>query len=100
MAAGVPVVASAIEGYSSVLTDGREGLLVPPRDVASLANAICLLLQDRELAATMGQAGLLTAAQYSWRNVAEQILDLYLRTGARHQSLYPSSTMAAWNVMM
>jgi hypothetical protein len=31
----------------------------------------------------MGEAGIETAAQYSWEHIAEQIIDLYIRTGSR-----------------
>lgn len=83
MAAGLPVVASEIVGYRDVVTDGQEGVLVPPRDAAAVAGAVCRILQDPGLAASMGEAGIETAAQYSWRHIAEQILDLYVRTGSR-----------------
>ncbi len=95
MAAGAPVVASDIEGYSQVLTDGREGLLVPPRDADRLADALCRVLQDRELAAAFGSAGLVTARQYSWPRVAEQIVDFYVKSGNRVLASYASSTLAS-----
>lgn len=83
MAAGVPIVASDIEGYSQVLTDGREGLLVRPRDDVALAQAVSSILDDTETAASMSEAGLVTATQYSWPRVAEQILDFYAKTAQR-----------------
>lgn len=100
MAAGLPVVASNIEGYSRVLTDGREGLLVPPRDERAVAGAVCQLLQDRQLAAQLGVCGLQTAALYSWRSIAEQVLDYYVKTGLRSFPSYPTSVVAAPNVLM
>jgi L-malate glycosyltransferase len=57
MAAGVPVVATAVGGNPEAVEDGVTGLLVPPRDVGSLARAISTLLEDRELAARLGRAG-------------------------------------------
>jgi len=57
MAAGVPVVATAVGGNPEAVQHGVSGLLVPPRDAAALARAICALLEDRELAARMGEAG-------------------------------------------
>lgn len=83
MAAGLPVVASEIVGYRDVVTDGQEGLLVPPRDPGAVADAVCTILQNPALAAAMGEAGIETAAQYSWEHIAEQIIDLYIRTGSR-----------------
>ncbi|EGV15979.1 glycosyltransferase [Thiocapsa marina] len=40
MAAGVPVVASDVEGVSEVLEHGRSGLVVPPNDPHTLAKTI------------------------------------------------------------
>jgi len=40
MAAGVPVIATSVEGSRELLLDGKAGVLVPPRDADSLAKAI------------------------------------------------------------
>lgn len=47
MAAGVPVVASAVEGTPEVLDEGHCGLLVPPGDAEALANALAAFMQGR-----------------------------------------------------
>jgi len=47
MAAGCPVVATAVGGTSEVVADGETGLLVPPRDPDALAKGMKLLLQSR-----------------------------------------------------
>ena len=83
MAAGLPIVASDIEGYRDLVTEGREGLLVPPRNEVQLADAICRVLEDRSLAASLGAAGRETAALYDWGPIAEQIVDFYVKTGNR-----------------
>jgi glycosyltransferase involved in cell wall biosynthesis len=54
MAAGLPVVASAVGGIPELVGDA--GLLVPPRDEAALAAAIALLLEDEELRKSLGAA--------------------------------------------
>jgi phosphatidylinositol alpha-mannosyltransferase len=92
MAAGLPIVASDIEGYSQVLHHHSEGLLVPPRDASALADAICQLLQDRSLAAEFGARGRLTALQYAWPRIADQVLDFYVKTANR---AYPTYSLAA-----
>jgi glycosyltransferase involved in cell wall biosynthesis len=57
MAAGKPVIASAIAGNDEVITDGQTGLLVPPADPIALAHAIATLLSDQALAQRLALAG-------------------------------------------
>lgn len=57
MARRRPVVASAVGGVPEVLTDGRDGLLVPPGDPAALAEACIRLACSPELRARLGEAG-------------------------------------------
>jgi len=57
MAAGVPVVAARVGGNPEVIEHGVTGLLVPPRDAPALATATGRLLEDKNLAATFGEAG-------------------------------------------
>ena len=79
MAAGLPVVASAIPGYASVLTHEQEGLLVPPEDETALALALVRVLADLKLRRRLGRAGRATAARYDWPRIAEQVLGVYER---------------------
>jgi len=90
MAARLPVVATSIEGYSQVMGDGVQGILVRPRDAGALARALCRVLQDGALARRLGQAGYETAVQYSWERIAEQVLDFYVKTANRALPSYPA----------
>jgi phosphatidylinositol alpha-mannosyltransferase len=85
MSSGKPVVASNIPGYASVMRDGREGLLVPPRDPAGLALAIVRLLANNELRGQMAERGMQTATHYAWPSVAKRVLETY--DAARERSL-------------
>jgi phosphatidylinositol alpha-mannosyltransferase len=79
MALGKPVVASNIEGYASVVTDGVEGLLVPPKDDRALAQALLSLMSDASLRQRLGDGGKAKALEYSWQNIAQRVLDYYNR---------------------
>ncbi|MFH1655622.1 MAG: glycosyltransferase family 4 protein [Candidatus Omnitrophota bacterium] len=54
-AAGRPVVATRIGGIVDIVKDGKTGLLIPPKDVNSLAEAIIRLAQDRHLRTQMSE---------------------------------------------
>jgi phosphatidylinositol alpha-mannosyltransferase len=77
MAAGKPVVASRIEGYSSVITHGREGLLVPPKNDEELADAIAILLKDSTLRSALSQRGRRRVEDFRWERVARSVMDYY-----------------------
>jgi glycosyltransferase involved in cell wall biosynthesis len=57
MAAGLPVVASAVGGVSEIVRDGETGTLVPPRDPVALGRAIARLVEDPALRQRFGAAG-------------------------------------------
>jgi len=57
VAAGLPVVATAVGGTPEVVLDGQTGLLVAPGDPSALADAMLTLLADPRLAERFGRAG-------------------------------------------
>ncbi len=57
MAARLPVVATTVGGVGECVSDQRTGLLVPPADGASLAEAVLELLHDPSKRRQLGQAG-------------------------------------------
>ena len=67
MAAGTPIVASAIEGYQNVARPGQDALLVPPGDVGALRDALRRLLDDPALRARLVASGHERAEQFSMR---------------------------------
>lgn len=79
MAAGLPVVASNIDGFASVVTHGIEAILVPPKDVEALADAVIFLLRNPALRAEMGRRGRQRVEDFRWERVAQQVLSYYER---------------------
>lgn len=57
MRAGLPVIATNVDGVQEAVTDGESGLLVRPRDLASLEGALKKLTTDAELRKRMGSRG-------------------------------------------
>ncbi|CAK0741885.1 Chitooligosaccharide deacetylase (modular protein) [uncultured Gammaproteobacteria bacterium] len=82
MAYGVPVVVTPNAG--SVVTDGVEGLVVPPADVPALAAALARLIDDAELRHAMAAAARQTVAGYDWRVYATAVADVHRRFNQTH----------------
>jgi phosphatidylinositol alpha-mannosyltransferase len=76
-AAGTPVVASNIAGYADVVTDGGDGILVPPADPQALAETLQYLSQRRDLLTQMSAEARASAERYAWPSVAERIEGVY-----------------------
>jgi phosphatidyl-myo-inositol alpha-mannosyltransferase len=76
-AAGTPVVASAIAGYADVVSDGVDGVLVPPGDPQRLAEELQRMHLDPERRKAMGEAARKSARRYAWPEVAERVEGVY-----------------------
>ncbi len=77
MAAGTPVIASGIAGYSDVVSDGVDGVLVPPADPQALAEELQLLAHEPERLTAMGEAGRKSAERYAWPRIAGEVKQVY-----------------------
>lgn len=71
MAAGLPVIAT--RNCGEVVTDGRDGFVVPARDAAALAAAISKLDGDRELLAEFSRQARRTSTQFSLERYVEEL---------------------------
>jgi phosphatidylinositol alpha-mannosyltransferase len=78
-AAGTPAIASAIAGYSDVVTDGVDGLLVPPGDPQRLAEELQRAHHEPERLAAMGLAARESAQRYAWPRIADRVSKVYER---------------------
>ncbi len=77
MASGVPVLASAIQGFSQVISDGEDGKLVPTGDAEAWAAALDDILGDEETRRRFAGNGLRTSQRYDWARIVERVLDVY-----------------------
>jgi glycosyltransferase involved in cell wall biosynthesis len=83
-ASGRPIVTTDTPGCREVVRHGENGLLVPVRSPAAVAEAIAELLSDRERSARFGVRGReLVLSRFSVETVVGQTLALYERVGAR-----------------
>ena len=78
MAAGLPIIASDIPLWRSLVEEARCGLLVNPRDVDAVAHAMDWMLEHPEEAAEMGRRGARMARErYNWDSEARRLEQLY-----------------------
>jgi glycosyltransferase involved in cell wall biosynthesis len=83
MAAGLPVVATAVGGIPEVVEDGVNGRLIPVKDARALATAVVDVLSNPALAEQLGLAGRTRAKLYSDTVLMERLLALYAEVLAR-----------------
>ncbi len=84
LAAGRPVVASDIPGYRTVIRDGIDGILVPPKKHEAIAASISQLLGSPEARARFAEAGRQRAGDFSWGHVCLDVESVYLEARERH----------------
>lgn len=78
MLMGVPVVATNVGGFKSILNEGEFGILVEPKDVSGLKDAIVKMLTDRAFAEKIAAAAQRHAAlNFSAEKMAARIEDVY-----------------------
>jgi D-inositol-3-phosphate glycosyltransferase len=82
-ACGIPVVASAVGGLTSLVDDGRTGFLVEGRSASDFAAAVGTILQDPVLAADLGRRAAIRARGYTWSIAAQRLCSLYTTLTAR-----------------
>ncbi|MBI2862516.1 MAG: glycosyltransferase family 4 protein [Chloroflexi bacterium] len=75
---GKPVIGAWAGGVPDVITNARDGFLVPFGDVGQLAEQIVCLLRDRSLAQTFGKAGRRKVlSSYTWAHLYPKIREVY-----------------------
>ncbi|MBM3892130.1 MAG: glycosyltransferase family 4 protein, partial [Verrucomicrobia bacterium] len=80
MACGTAVVASNVDGTPDIITDGQNGFLVPPRDVAALTARLEQTLSDDALRARLADAGLRRIRErFCWETILQEMETIYAR---------------------
>jgi phosphatidylinositol alpha-mannosyltransferase len=77
MAAGLPLIANRIQGFSDVIEDGRQGIFVDTGDTAAFADAISNLAGNSSLRDHLIAEGRKKVQKYAWNRIAEQVIDVY-----------------------
>jgi glycosyltransferase involved in cell wall biosynthesis len=83
LAAGTPIVATAVRGLRELLVHEQTALLTPPDDERALADALNRLLADTDLRDRLAHDGRKLAAEYTEPAMVDRYLDLYERLVAR-----------------
>ena len=83
LALGLPVVCTAVGGVPSVITEGEQGMLVPPARPALLAEAILAVVADPESRAAMAVAARERASQFDARYATQRMQQVYAQLSQR-----------------
>jgi len=81
MACGTPVISSNVSSIPEVVGDA--GILVNPKDVEELSDAIQRVLSNDQLRAQLSEKGLKHAGKFSWRQTAEKTVEVYNKVESR-----------------
>jgi glycosyltransferase involved in cell wall biosynthesis len=76
LAVGTPAIATSVGGVPEIVTDGENGLLVPPGDPTALADAIRRFLGDAELRARLAAAAAPSAERFSPERIYGQLEEI------------------------
>jgi D-inositol-3-phosphate glycosyltransferase len=82
-ACGIPVVAAAVGGLTTLVEDGVTGYLVEPGDADAFAARVAKIVADPVLQAALGVAGATSAARYTWATAAARLRRIYSALTAR-----------------
>ncbi len=93
-AAGTPVVATEVPGYSELVEDGVNGFLVPAADPQRLAEELHTMYLQPERRKAMGEAARQSAERYAWPKVAAEVEEVYRQTLEAPQSVTPHERAA------
>lgn len=79
MICGCAIVCTDTDGFKEMVKDGETGLISPIKDVKSLAENVCKLIEDDELRIRIAKAGRNTIHRFSWNNSVKLFSDVLER---------------------
>jgi glycosyltransferase involved in cell wall biosynthesis len=83
MAAGLPIVATRVDGAPDAITPGENGWLVDVGDMAAMARYLRALADDPALARRMGAAGRARVDEFAVERMVEELAELYTTLSAK-----------------
>ena len=72
MALGLPVISTNVDGMPYLIENGSDGLLVPPKDVDDMLNALVSLIEDQEKARQISMAAYEKVKKFDWEVVRHE----------------------------
>jgi len=77
MASGLAVVSADAPAARALIEDGKNGLIVPPRDARAYADAIERLTDDPAYRKTLADAGIAFSERYHWSAILDNVIASY-----------------------
>ncbi|MCX6796614.1 MAG: glycosyltransferase family 4 protein, partial [Candidatus Falkowbacteria bacterium] len=74
---GKPAIGSWGSGAEDAIVDGQTGILVEPKKISNISDAVLKLAKDVNLRQEFGQNAQRRAMKYSWENMVKKYLDVY-----------------------
>lgn len=94
MASGLPVIVSAANGTSEIITDGVDGLILQdPTDARTLSMMIRRLYEDPEFRRRLGENAARTALQYTWERNGQELGAIFREILHRRSSNAPNKSV-------
>jgi glycosyltransferase involved in cell wall biosynthesis len=75
-----PIVASDVGGINEVIDDGKNGLLIPPRDPVKIAEAVIKIFQNNNFQLSLKLNLEKTANEFSWDNISRKHVEIYRKS--------------------
>jgi glycosyltransferase involved in cell wall biosynthesis len=85
MACGIPIVGTRVGGIPELISNGDNGILVPPNDAQALTNAVLAVLEMTDSRETLGRKSreLVESLKLDWASSAERMTEIYQKVLAR-----------------